>query len=208
MFVQWCIKGIIGQDPARGFPDGLDDGEARALIDDRRGILCNWWRKRRKISPAERRAKLVPANLDLHVNNYAVIKDDTPFISLTAGCVERDAFYRTNRVHRADRTALAFATAWGNRPRYLYHLWVIVGLKSAVPVEQVAEERRDLNVYQSWSAFQLEGEVTAKIYIPSVQIKRVERWEPAGFGFVQKVWAHTNPALEEPAVISNVRDLL
>ncbi len=209
MYIQWCVKGIAGQDPAQGLNDGLDDAAARDVIDSKTGIGCNWWRTQGTISPAERRAKLTAGNLDLHVNNYAAIRNDTPFLSLAAGSVERDAFYRTNRVYPAVRVALGFATDWGNRPGYLYYLWTIVSLKMSVAIEQVAEEVRSLNVYQSWSPYQLEGEVTAKIYIPSVQIERVEKWEPVGQtrGMVRTAWPqpHVNPAFEEPDVISNIR---
>src|SRR5262249_3697005 len=153
------------------------------------------------ISPSDRRAKLTSANLDLHINSYATIERDTPFISLAAGCVERDVFYRTNRIYPAERVALEFATEFGQRVGYLYYLWVIAGLKPAVEVEQVAEEVRNLNAYQSWSAYQLEGELAAKIYIPSVQIHRVEKWEPTTGGSVARVWLHLNTEFAEPAVI-------
>jgi hypothetical protein len=209
MYIQWCIKGIAGQDPAQGLSDGLDDAAARDVVDSKTGILCNWWRAQGTISPSQIRDKLAAVNLDLHINNYAAIKNDTPFISLAAGCVERDVFYRTNRVYPADRVALGFATDWGNRPGYLYFLWTIVSLKVSVAIEQVAEEVRSLNVYQSWSPYQLEGEVTAKIYIPSVQIERVQKWEPAPPvpGMVRAAWRtpHANPTFEQPDVISNVR---
>lgn len=200
MYVQWCVKGIAGS--ALG---GIDDTQARDVIDGKWGIFCNWWRKQNIISPPEVRDKLTSANLDLHINNYATIAANTPFISLAAGCIERDVFYRTNRIHPAIRTALSFATDWGNGSGYLYFLWVIVGLTGAVPVQQVAEEVRNLNVYRSWSPYQLEGEVTAKVHIPSLQIQRVECWEPVARGRLRQRWVHPNPAFESPDLISNIR---
>lgn len=206
MYIQWCVKGVVGQ--ANRWSDGLTEQDARDIIDKKQGLLCNLWRiKMRQPSPADRRAMLTAANLDLHINNYAIIQNDTPFISLAAGCVERDTFYRTNRVYPANRVALDFATESGRRPGYLYYLWVIAGLKRAVEVEQVAEEVRNLNVYQSWSTYQLEGELTAKIYIPSIQIHHVERWVPDQSGGARfDSWRYENTDFADPTVVSNVRE--
>lgn len=40
-----------------------------------------------------------------------------------------------------------------------------------------AEEVRNLNTYRRWSPYQLEGEITAKVYIPANQIHWVEWWD-------------------------------
>jgi hypothetical protein len=210
MFIQWCVKGVrsrlSNEDPAVG----IDDIQARAIIDNGDGILCNWWRSARTISPAKRRDKLTQANLDRHIHDYDRFKNETPFISLTAGCVERDAALRLNRIREAQDVALRFATDWGKRDGYLFYCWVVVGLKPAVSVEGVAEEVRELNTYLSYSDFQLEGEVTVKINVPANQIHRCERWTVDGQGKVSDtfMWQHRNRRFDTPALVSNIRDLL
>jgi hypothetical protein len=60
--------------------------------------------------------KLTDSAIDMHVNHFDAndpvsglpISDETPFISLSAGTVERDSVAKTNNVHRARRTALWF----------------------------------------------------------------------------------------------------
>jgi hypothetical protein len=214
MFVQWCIKGVRGRTAGEPSDVGLTPDEAITAVRDGNGILCNWWRDVGTISPAKRRQKLTAANLDLHVNNYDSIKNETPFISLTAGCVERDVFYRTNRVLPAEDTALMFATNNGTAPGFLFYCWVVVGLKPAVPIEGVAEEVRELNSYRSWSAYQVEGELTAKINIPANQIQRVEWWAPGPGGqLTQQIsgvdWnpAYLNPIFNPASEVSNIREL-
>ncbi|MGE3647557.1 MAG: hypothetical protein AB7G10_04410 [Reyranellaceae bacterium] len=208
MYVQWCAKGIWGT--RSGFADGLSDDEARSVVDDKNGIICNWWRNVHTITPAGRRDRLNAANLERHVHDYDRFRADTPFISLAAGAVERDSFMRTNHLYPAERTAVAFATQNGSRLGYVFRLWVIVGIKPAVEVEQVAEEIRNLNIYRLWSPFQLEGELTAKIAIPSVQIMSIDRWEGSG-GHVQRTggpdWPYMNRHFEEPTIVSNIREL-
>lgn len=203
MFVQWAIKGINSGTP----PTGIDDDTAKRMIDDGHGILCNWWRNQIRISPPEVRAKLTKANLGLHVNQYDTVKDQTPFISLAAGCVERDVAIQTNQIHPAPKVARRFATRWGASPGYLFYCWVIVGLKPAVEIEEVAEEVRELNTYRSYSEYQLEGEITAKIYIPSNQILKCEKYEPIGYGKCRRVWTHRNRNFSRPAAVLNMREL-
>ena len=106
MIIQWCIKGMA--------LTGGDD-QARSLIDSRNGIQCNWWRDVRKITLPQVRDKLSDESLNLHVNHFTIVDPDTkrqfreltPFISLTAGTVERDAAAKTNTVRRARATALS-----------------------------------------------------------------------------------------------------
>jgi hypothetical protein len=210
MFVQWCVKGIGGRRANDPRDAGIDDAMARAMIDGGEGIQCNWWRAVDTISPAQIRQKLTPGNLDRHIHDYETFGPETPFISLTAGCVERDVALRLNRIREAQDVALRFATDWGHRTGYLFYCWVVVGLKPAVSVESVAEEVRELNTYLSWSDYQLEGEVTAKIGVPANQISACERWDCDGLGRVNAapVWHHANPRFDGPAIISNLRDLL
>jgi hypothetical protein len=207
VIVQWCIKGV----------NGIDDAEARAVIDASMGLQCRWWRNVHGISPPQIAAKLTPANLDLHVNQYdspdpatgAPFCEGTPFISLAAGSMERSTFLQTNIAHPAHMVALDFATSGGTVPGYLYVCYVIVAIRPAVPVKGVAEEVRELNTYRRYSAFQTEGEITAKIEVPANQIQRCEAYGISAPGIVNPVprWGQHNPMFEDPISISNIREL-
>lgn len=197
MFLQWCVKGVCG----------IDDAEVRAMLAGD-GILCNWWRRVNVISPRERRAKLTAVNLDLHVNDYDAPMPDgtrfhegTPFLSLSAGCVSREVLLRTNVIHPARRTALRFAMRGGRRDGYLFFCWLIVGLKPAAEIEDVAEEVRELNTSRSYSDYQTEGEITAKIEVRSSQIQRVEHVDPRGRLLGPPI---VNPAFVRPERLSNL----
>lgn len=208
MYVQRCAKGIAARTVNNS--SGIDDAEAISIIDDQEGILCNWWRNKGTITPAEIFQKLNSHNLDRHVHDYPRFSRDTPFISLAAGATERDKFLRTNHLYPAEQTAVAFATNNGQHDGYVFFLWVVVGINAAVEAEHVAEEIRNLSVYRRWSPFQLEGEVTAKIHIPAIQIQRVDKWEGRS-GVVQPadrtLWPHVNPDFREPDLLANIREL-
>ncbi len=209
MIVQWCIKGMA-------FNSG--DQEARSLIDSRQGIQCNWWRDVRTITAPGVRDKLTDANLNLHVNHFTAIdpatkrqfRELTPFISLTAGTVERDAAAKTNIIHRARATALWFGTNFGASDHaYLYTCWVVVAPRSAVVIEGVAEEVRDLNTYRRYSQFQTEGEMIAKVSVPDNQIRDCEKWSWDRTGMVfQKAWTYPNTRFTLPEQLSNIRELI
>jgi hypothetical protein len=208
VIVQWCIKGMsLGSDT-----------EAKKVIDDRAGIICNWWRGVHTITPHARRMKLTDDNIDMHVNHFTdpdpatgePFHEQTPFISLTAGSIERDTFAKTNFAHTARRTALWFATEFGRHDTaYLFRCWVLVGPRPAVEIEGVAEEVRDLNTYRRYSAYQPEGEVVAKIIVPDNHIHSCEKWvwDRRGLSFSQG-WTHPNPRFSSPDKLSNVRELI
>ena len=93
------------------------------IFSTRSGIQCNWWRQVHQITPSEIRDKLNAQNVNMHINHFTVpdtsgvpFSQETPFVSLSAGTVERDAVARTNYVHRARKTALFFGTEFGQRP--------------------------------------------------------------------------------------------
>lgn len=180
VYVQMCIKGV----------NGITTAEADDIISGG-GLRCNWWRRQKTITPNEYTGRVAPAELNLHVNSYdeqhprraGKVRDETPFISMTAGAVERSTFYKTNFFHPAHRTALLFASNFGEPGDrcFLFYCWVIVGLNPAVEVIQLSEEVRELNTYRRYSAFQTEGEIIAKVEVTAPQIEKYERyriWRP------------------------------
>lgn len=205
MYVQWFVKGIGSQD-AEGNP-ALSWEAACALLGQGHGILSNWWRNKPegKISPSEVGTVLTEENLERHVHDYANFGPETPFISVASGCVERDALRRRNKAYSAVDTALDFATYTGAYPGCLFYGWLIAGLNPAVALSSLAETIRDLNVYHRWSPFQLEGEVTAKVHIPSNQIERVEWWDMSSNSTVPQR-TYTNPNFVGPSPLLNVRE--
>jgi hypothetical protein len=208
MIVQWCVKGL----------NLAGDSEARNVIDSRMGIVSNWWRNVHTITPNLKRDKLTPRNLDLHVNHFTSndpttsrpFCENSPFISLSCGTVERDKLAQTNLTHRARRTALWFGTSFGQvDTAYLYTCWVILAPRPAVEVEGVAEEIRDLNAYRRYSAFQTEGEVTAKILVQDNHIRDCEKWEKDRTAMIyRRRWVYPNPRFTPPEQLSNVRELI
>ncbi|GLZ29392.1 hypothetical protein Lesp02_15820 [Lentzea sp. NBRC 105346] len=209
MIVQWCIKGM-------SLPD---DDAAKALITGGYGLICNWWRDVGQISPPQVRDKLTPGNLNFHVNHFTVTMPDgrpfssaTPFISLSAGVVERDVAMKTNIVRRARRTALWFGTDFGRvKTAYLYRCWMVLAPRAAVSIEGVAEEVRDLNTYRRYSDFQTEGEIAAKVNVPANQIESCEKWVldvSSGPAVLSLSWVFSNPLFVPPDQLSNIREVI
>lgn len=162
MFVQECIKGITG----------IDRSTAQEMTEGGLGIRCNKWRNNgSRPDPAATRSLLTYNNLDRHLHDYDGFGDDTPFISLSAGTIDRQSALMTNVVHSAEETAALFATNFGIDDGYLFRCWVIISLNPAVSIEQVSEEIREVHTYTRFSPYLLEGEVTAKIHIPANQIE-------------------------------------
>lgn len=204
MFVQRCIKGIWG---GPGGLAGENDADADRITQGGEGIRCNWWRNRGQPAPEQVEGRLRAHELHDHIHRYASAGHLTPFISLTAGSVERDRVASINRLLTAEEVALRFATDWGRRPGYLFHCWVLVGLNPAVEVQAVAEEVRELHTYTRWSDFQLEGEITAKLLVPSHQIERWAYWD-ISIDPAAPLRQHTNPRYRPPERVSNLREAL
>ena len=206
MFLQTVIKGV----------GGINLTDAQETLHGG-GLQCNWWRRVHRISPNEINDRLSASNLDLHVNAYGAqhpelpgsVRDETPFLSLTAGAVERSTFYKTNFLHPAHRTALWFASDFGRLRGecYLFYCWVIVALRPSVEVWSLAEEIRELNSYRRYSQFQTEGEITAKVNVPSRQIHRFERYRvnhsARGLEYVDE---ELNPDFVDPQSVVNIRE--
>jgi hypothetical protein len=169
MWFQWFRKGV----------NGLDDVEALATLRES-GLVCNWWRNVGLISPAEVANKLTVDALRDHLDRYETVKDETPFISLTAGVrmrTSRPRGYGHNRVESAQRTALLYATDNFQSPGHIFAGWVPVLPHSNVRLESFAEDVRDLLTYSQFRRFHRQGEVTAKVHVPMAQLAWVERWD-------------------------------
>ena len=107
MLVQWCLKGV---------PEitGFGDTEARqALMTD--GLTSNWVRRNKAgifgASLVAAYQGLSDAALAAHVNAYATVVATSPYLSLTAGVVERDPLTRAAINHPAWTTALGVRRA-------------------------------------------------------------------------------------------------
>jgi hypothetical protein len=169
MYIQWWIKGIGG--------DAFTWLHAKDMVESGSGIQSNWLRNGYGPPIGQQlQDMLTEDNLDRHRHDYDAFGPQTPFISLAAGCVERDVLLQENHAHSAKDMALIFATEDWSRAGALFYGWSLVGLNRAAPVASLAEEVRNLQEYQEWSKWQLEGEVTAKVHIPANQIERVEWW--------------------------------
>jgi hypothetical protein len=178
-----CVKGMRGVTPGGG---GITLDQACTIM-TRDGLTCAWWRHARHISAGEIDERLTDEELDLHVNSFeevhpargGLVRDQSPFISLTAGQVERKQWVEENSTHPAQLIALNFATDFGELRGecFLFYCWVMVGMRPNVPVRHLAEEVRELNTYTKFSPFQLEGEIVAKIEVPPRQIEKFEHYE-------------------------------
>lgn len=214
MIIQRVIKGI----------SRISESEARQILNV--GIICNWWRKVTTLPRNEVPLRLTERNLDWHQHHY----DDpdpleggeefgrhTPFISTTAGTVERNTLYHTNMLNPAWKEALRFATEDLTVDGYLFYCYLLIVGKRAVSQEPFAEELRELNVYMGFSPYQPEGEITAKIIIPPPQIEKAEFWSANDvLGAVQSGSVPVadpsrtlaNPFFVRPEDYNNVRDFL
>jgi hypothetical protein len=142
------------------------------------------------------------------------VKNETPFVSLTAGSVQRDVFLARNLVHPAHEVAMDFATGFGQRQGecFIFFCWVLVGLRPSVPVRSLAEEVRELNTYTKYSRFQPEGEIVAKIDVPAYQIEKFEHYEYVkdrrGRLQIRRLGIYDNPNYVSPHDVTNYRDRL
>jgi hypothetical protein len=133
--------------------------------------------------------------------------DITPFISLSAGCVERNVLLKTNVLHGARRTALAFATKNGQVAGWIFTCYVLVSANRAVGIPGISEEIRELTHNRRYSDDYVEGEIAAKFNVPSKQIHHVERWEPINGrltrtgGYVNRTFVHPAALLDEQRML-------
>ncbi len=207
MFFQKVLKGICFDD---------DDHADRILTRD--GIECNWWRKVGPITTAQIAEQLTERNLLWHLNHYDDLDLDeafgrhSPFISTTAGTVERDAALGVNIIHAPFMTALWFATNGFRSVGYIYHAYVMTIGKQAIELRDFSEEVRDLNIYASFLPYHPEGEVVAKIAIVAAQLERYEKFDGpacraslAGDNLPMPISTQNNPNYADPLRFTNLR---
>lgn len=184
MFFQKVVKGI----------SGLDAAEATWIV-RHSGISCNWWRLVGEISAPEIKQRMTEANLINHLNRYsdplpashplrsttnaATFGEVTPFISTSAGAIQRDEFGSRNILFPPLITALQFATDNFKGVGFVFYAYVTTLGKKAIPLRQMAEEVRELHIYRQFLPYHHEGEIVAKISIPSSQIEKAEEYDGA-----------------------------
>jgi hypothetical protein len=182
MYFQKVLKGIPNI-----------SGRIADLIVTDSGILCSFWQHIGPVTPSLGKELLTEKNLYHHLDDYDLPLPSvhpyhdpsraltygavTPFISTTAGTIERDPHSGTNNPFPAFLTALDFATRGFTTTGFIFYAYVLTLGKMAVPLHQFAEETRELHIYRDFQIYHHEGEVMAKIHIPSVQIKRAEYYD-------------------------------
>jgi hypothetical protein len=212
MIIQEVLKGI----------SGIDEDDVQRIFAS--GITCNWWRKVGSLPSVEIPLRLTERNLHWHQNRYddpdpfegnEEFSKHTPFISTTAGSVERDAFNQINNLYPAWWEALRFATSFWTTDGWIFYCSAWILGRKAIGHRAFSEELRELHVYSNFSLFQLEGEITAKIGIPTAQIEKAEEWrlgdiQAAIAGGYIPMPARTimNGHFIDPSTYSNVRSAL
>jgi hypothetical protein len=199
LFFQTVLKGI----------GGIGDDEADAIL-TRDGIMCNWWRTVGEISPSEWQAKLTERNVLWHLNHYndvdpstgSPFSKNTPFISTTAGTVEREP--TDNVKFPGFATAIRFATGDFTRDGYVFYGYVYTLGKKALVLVDFSEEVRDLLIYTSFLPFHPEGEILTKIHIPAVRLEKFEKYAADG----RLICTKANANYAAPERYTNIRGAL
>lgn len=180
---------MIFQKVLKGISD-LKEPEINNIV-SHSGIISNWWRKKGTISNGEIKDELTEQNLMNHLNHYnqslpathkwvslgKTYGDVSPFISTTAGAVQRNNAKKVNIIYPSFITALKFATKNFKTEGCIFYAYLQVLGKESIPLRSFSEEVRELNIYRTFMPFHQQGEITAKIHIPSVAIEKVEIFE-------------------------------
>jgi len=177
MIFQKVLKGI----------SELSEPDVNTII-SQSGIISNWWRKKNTITNGEIKEELTEQNLMKHLNHYnqplpsshkwfslgKTYGDVSPFISTTAGAVQRNRAKKVNIIYPSFLTALKFATKNFRTDGCIFYAYVQVLGKESIPLRSFSEEVRELNIYRTFMPYHQQGEITAKIHIPSVSIEKAE----------------------------------
>jgi hypothetical protein len=131
MQINWCLKGIAEN-------ASFSDAQAAAVLSST-GLLSNWMLANATLASQQVNINsqnvLNASALDDHVNNYAKVAKDTPYISLSSGCIEYAGSTKPPIRYPALRTAMRFATKGGTQSGYVFKCWVVTGLKPAAAAE-------------------------------------------------------------------------
>lgn len=179
MYFQHIVKGI----PKLGLE------EVRRIL-SQTGLRCNWWRRVGSITGEQIKAKLNSDNLYLHLEHYQSMLpggdrpfcEDTPFISTTAGTAVEDAVAGRLYVHDAFWEAANFATERFESDGWIFYGYVYVLEKPSIELQEFAEEVRNFHLYTRFLRYRREGEITAKIEIPSVRLRCAEFYRGPNLG--------------------------
>lgn len=211
MFFQKALKGIASWSRAQA---------DRTFVN---GIVCNWWNVEDPLPNHKIVKKLTEDNLDWHLNHYDDIHptenrrfgEITPYISLTAGVVERDSFLQRNIVFDPFITALRFATREFQTSGCVFYAHVYTLGRQSIELAEFAEEVRELNIYKNYMPFHQEGEITAKIVVRAPQI---EKWEEYDGPTAERdllagrrptpIDSQSNPNYAQPELYCNIRGLV
>ena len=202
MLVQWCLKGVP-QTP--GFGD-LDAVQALS----RSGLTSNWVRANPHLTIAvgwpDAHVVLSDTALVAHVNAYGKVRGHTPYLSLTAGVIERDSHSRMAIHHPAWTTALDFATKGKTTDGYVFECWIQLPGNPAPELPGFGEEVRDLNIHPRFAWWHDQGEILAKLVVPPRQIRRVLKFD-RNLARLPLVGG-SNPDFVPPERISNIRGIV
>lgn len=217
MIFQKVLKGIAN----------LSDTDASNMITGN-GILSNWWRNKKTITNSEIQTELTESNLLLHLNNYnqalpvghrwthlgKTYGEVSAFISTSSGAIQRDDAKKLNIIFPSFLTSLNFATKGFKTSGYIFYAYVMVLGKKSIPLQGFSEEVRDLHIFRDFLPYHHQGEVTAKVSIPSVNIEKAERYDgPTALAEIKKSLTPSpskiisNPNYLAPDAYCNIREI-
>jgi hypothetical protein len=181
----------------------FDVGQANAVLSSE-GLRASWVRGATGTSASDFASASAPhlsqIGLDSHVNNFVASASTTAYLSLSAGCRERDPTRLSVLTYPAWKTAQAFATNWGRSDGFVFHLWVLVAPKPAPELPGFGEEVRSLLASPQFVTYHHEGEIAAKLYVPAKQISGWTLYDSN----LNVVCARANTDFVPPDRISNV----
>src|SRR5699024_10734306 len=141
------------------------------------GLLCAAVRNGRVKNIDDAEYLLGPTALDDHRHRHQLVRNDSPYISMTAGTYEERN--KQNHARCASDTALAFATRGYQTSGWPFYAYVFVPGKPAGLHTEFSEEVRDVHQHPAWSRFRAEGEVAVPIRVPPRRLQRAELYTPA-----------------------------
>lgn len=202
MEIHWCLKGMQKR-------SNFGDTQVREVL-GRRGIQSEWNRVNGSM-PLDQaivasQAALSEGALDRHVNAYRTLVVPTPYISLSAGCVEFAGLASAGVRYPALATALRFATDGWTVDGYIFRCWVITAPQVSASIPGLADEVRDLNAYPYFNRYHSQGEITAKLHVPHRQIQSVQKVDNTGrpIPFHRGTPTLRNRNFVDPASLSNL----